>query len=188
MKERNDEQILLLLKESPGDGISVALDAYGGPVKTICRNILYDCSPEDIEEAVADSFVGLWKSIDKFKNDGDYSLKSYLYGIARHTALNRRRALQKENSVLPVEDTVIDAGVDLESDFVQKLNDNIVHDSVNSMDEPTRSVFILRYFYYEKVNDIARRLGITPKTVENHLYRGKGKLKWELQERGVQYE
>ncbi len=188
MKERNDEHILLLLKKSPGDGISMALDAYGGPVKTICRNILFDCSPEDIEETVADSFVGLWKSIDKFNNDGDYSLKSYLYGIARHTALDKRRALKKENAVLSVEDAVIDPGVDLESDFVKKLDNSIVHDSVNSMDEPTRSVFILRYFYFEKVNDIARKLGITPKTVENHLYRGKDKLKWKLQERGAQYE
>jgi RNA polymerase sigma-70 factor (ECF subfamily) len=66
MKERNDERILLLLKESPGDGISTALDAYGGPVKTICRNILFDCSAEDVEEAIADSFVELWRSIDRY--------------------------------------------------------------------------------------------------------------------------
>ena len=166
----------------------MALDAYGGPVKTICKNILFDCSTEDIEEAVADSFVGLWKSIDKFQANGDYSLKSYLYGIARHTALDKRRSLQKSFSTLPMEEVVIEAAVDMESDFAKKLNDNIVHNSVNSMEEPMRSVFILRYFYYEKVNDIARRLGLTQKMVENHLYRGKDKLRWELLERGIQYE
>ena len=184
MKEIKEERILRALKDSPEEGISMALDAYGGPVKTICRNILFDCSQEDIEEAVADSFVGLWKSIDKFNNSGDYSLKSYLYGIARHTALDKRRALQKGAETLPMEDDVIDAAIDLESEYARKLNDNIVHNSVNSMEEPTRSVFILRYFYFEKVNDIAKRLGLSPKTVENHLYRGKSKLRWELLERG----
>ena len=163
MKEIKEERILRALKDSPEEGISMALDAYGGPVKTICRNILFDCSQEDIEEAVADSFVGLWKSIDKFNNSGDYSLKSYLYGIARHTALDKRRALQKGAETLPMEDDVIDAAIDLESEYARKLNDNIVHNSVNSMEEPTRSVFILRYFYFEKVNDIAKRLGLSPK-------------------------
>lgn len=188
MKDIIEERILLALKKSPGEGISMALDAYGGPVKTICKNVLFDCSREDIEEAVADSFVGLWKSIDRFRSDGEYSLKSYLYGIARNTALNRRRNLKKDNATLPVEDLIIEADIDLESDVVRGLNENIVHDSVNSMDEPTRSVFILRYFYFEKVNDIASKLGLTPKVVENHLYRGKDKLRWELLERGVQYE
>jgi RNA polymerase sigma-70 factor (ECF subfamily) len=188
MKERNDDRILLLLKESPGEGISLALDAYGGPVKTICRNILSDCRPADMEEAVADSFVELWRSIDRFKAGGDHSLKSYLYGIARHTALDKRRALKKEDLVLPVEDVTIEADIDLESDFARKQSDNIVRDSVNSMEEPTRSVFILRYFYFEKVNDIAKRLGLDRKAVENHIYRGKSKLKGELLERGIQYE
>lgn len=188
MKEINEDRILLTLRNSPGEGISMALDAFGGPVKTICKNILFDCSQEDIEEAVADSFVGLWKSIDKFKSNGDYSFKSYLYGIARHTALDKRRAMKKEGGTLPVEEVVIEAGIDLESDFARKLNDNIVHNSVDSMEEPTRSVFILRYFYYEKVNDIASRLGLSHKVVENHLHRGKSKLRCELLERGIQYE
>lgn len=188
MNEKNDERILLLLKESPGDGISMALDAYGGPVRTICRNILYDCSPEDIEEAAADSFVELWRSVDRFKTGGDYSLKSYLFGITRHTALDKRRTLKKGDSMLSVDDVFIEADIDLESDFDRKQSDTIVHDSVNSMQEPARSVFILRYFYFEKVSDIAERLGLDRKAVENHLYRGKSKLKWELLERGIQYE
>ncbi len=188
MKELNEEHILLMLKQSPEEGISTALDVFGGPVKTICRNILFDCSTEDIEEAVADSFVGLWKSIDKFHTNGDYSLKSYLYGIARHIALDKRRALKKSISTLPMEEVTIEASVDIETDYAKKLNDNIVHHSLNSMEEPMRSVFILRYFYFEKVNDIARRLGLSKKVVENHLYRGKNKLKWELLERGIQYE
>ncbi|SNS52816.1 RNA polymerase sigma-70 factor, ECF subfamily [Anaerovirgula multivorans] len=188
MQDINEERVLLMLKKSPSEGIDMAIDKYGGPVKTICKNILFDCSGEDIEEAVADSFVGLWKSIDKFKSNGNYSLKSYLYGIARHTALDKRRVMKKETFVLSVEEVVIEATVDLECDYVKKLNENIVHDSVNSMEEPMRSVFILRYFYYEKVNDIAKRLGLTPKVVENHLYRGKSKLKRELLGRGVQYE
>ncbi len=188
MKQINEKQILKALKDTPGEGIAMALDTFGGPVKTICRNILFDCSQEDVEEAVADSFVELWKSIGRFRDDGEYSLKSYLYGIARHTALDKRRKLKKEAGTLPVEELIIEADIDLESDYARKLNESILHHSLSSMEEPIRSIFILRYFYFAKVADIAGRLGLTRKAVENHLYRGKSRLKLELTERGIRYE
>ncbi|MDF3001950.1 MAG: hypothetical protein K0Q48_2069 [Bacillota bacterium] len=188
MKEISEDIILRHLKEVPEEGVRMALDAYGGPVRTICKNILFDCTSEDVEEAVADSFVELWKSADRFDKSAGYSLKSYLYGIARHKALDKRRAMNKSGEHLPIEEVVLQAAVDIEGDYARKLNDNILHDTVGHMEEPTRSVFILRYFYFAKVKEIAVRLGLTPKTVENHLYRGKDRLRLELTERGIRYE
>ena len=185
MKENRDHEILHLLRTQPEEGIKQAMEAYGGPVMTICRNILFDCSREDREEAVADSFVGLWRSAESFREEAEYSLKSYLYGIARHTALDKRRRLKKQAAVLPIEEALIESSADLESEYAQKLNAHILHDSVNEMEEPDRSIFILRYFYFEKVKDIAARLGLAPKAVENRLYYGKSKLRQALAERGI---
>lgn len=188
MKDISEERMLRLLKAAPEEGIRVALNAYGGPVRTICRNILFDCAAEDTEEAVADSFVELWRSVERFDEKAGYSLKSYLYGIARHKALDKRRAMNKRREHISLEETAIEAAVDLEGDYAQKLNDSIVHHTVEGLDEPMRSVFILRYFYFAKIKDIALRLGLTQKAVENHLYRGKDRLRLELVERGIQYE
>lgn len=188
MKDISEEKILRLLKAAPEEGIRMALNAYGGPVRTICRNILFDCTAEDAEEAAADSFVELWRSIERFDEKAGYSLKSYLYGITRHKALDKRRTMNKSREHIPLEEVVIEAAVDLAGDYAQKLNDSIVHHTVECLDEPMRSVFILRYFYFVKIKDIALRLGLTPKAVENHLYRGKDRLRLELTERGVQYE
>ncbi len=185
MKEIREKEILQLLRNYPEEGMKQAINLFGGPVMTICKNILFDCSAEDREEAVADSFLGLWRSIENFREDQEYSLKSYLYGIARHTALDKRRSLKKQESVIPIEETLIEAPVDVESEFARKLNAHIVHDSVNGMDEPDRSIFILRYFYFEKVRDIATRLGLAPKAVENRLHYGKNKLRQALMERGI---
>ncbi len=185
MKENSETEILLLLRADPEEGIKQAIEAYGGPVMTICKNILFDCSAEDKEEAVADSFVGLWRSVRHFREDQEYSLRSYLYGIARHTALDKRRSLKKQAPVLPIDEVLIEASVDLESDYARKISEDILHDSVNGMDEPDRSIFILRYFYFEKVKDIAVRLGLAPKAVENRLYYGKNKLREALVERGI---
>lgn len=185
MQDNKEKEILQLLRSSPEEGLKLALEAYGGPVMTICRNILFDCCQEDIEEAAADSLVGLWRSIGGFREDQEYSLKSYLYGIARHTALDKRRSLKKQAPLLPIEEVQIESPVDVESYFSRKLSAHILHESVNEMGEPDRSIFILRYFYFEKVKDIAVHLGLAPKAVENRLYYGKNKLRQSLFERGV---
>ena len=55
------------------------------------------------------------------------------------------------------------------------------------MDEPDRSVFVLRYFYFFSVKDIALELDIDSKKVENILYRKKALLRKLLVERGITY-
>ena len=88
-----DADLLKILHENTSYGIEVAIDTYGKAVKTICQTILTGFSEEDVEEAVSDTFVGLWKAIDRIKLERETGLKEYLYGIARRTALNKRRKL-----------------------------------------------------------------------------------------------
>ena len=86
----SDPEILKLIRDNPSEGLSVVLDTYGGSIKTICVNILGRNSTQDIEECISDILTQLWQSaprIDLTKG----SLRSYLYGIARHKAVDRRR-------------------------------------------------------------------------------------------------
>lgn len=188
MNNFEDKKILFLLKKSPEEGLSLALNTYGGAVKTICKNILTECKTEDIEEAISDTFFKLWKNIGKFKKEKNSSLKSYIYAIARNTALDKRRILKCEDLVLPIEDDDLGIDINMEDEIAKKLNMKIIHSTLNNMDEPDKSIFLLRYFYFEKVKDIALKLDLPPKKVENSLYRNKEKLKKILLERGIIYE
>ncbi|MGL5347263.1 MAG: RNA polymerase sigma factor [Peptostreptococcaceae bacterium] len=188
MDKFKDKKIISLLQKNPEEGLSLSLDIYGGSVKTICKNILSDCKNEDIEEVISDTFLKLWKNVDKFKSDKNTSLKSYIYAIARNTALDKRRQLKGSSSVLPIDENSLGVGVSMEDDYTKKLNNKIIKETIDDMEEPDKSIFILRYFYYEKVKDIANRLNLTPKKVENSLFRGKDKLKKSLIEGGIIYE
>lgn len=181
-----EKEIIELMKKDPEAGIHEAMNHYGGSVETICRNFLYDCQEMDIEEAVADSFIKLWKAMDKIEINNNNSLKSYLYAIARNTARDKRRTLKKV-SIFALDEVELhlQASLNLEEDFVRKSNESILHECLNETEEPDRSVFILRYFYGEKIKDIAKRLELTPKKVENVLCRGKEKLENALNERGI---
>ena len=70
----NDRQLALLLKNDPARGLEAALDRYGGAVKVICAAILGAENRQEVEEAISDSFVALWKGLDKVITD-------YLKGI-----------------------------------------------------------------------------------------------------------
>ena len=120
MNTFKDKKLLFLLKKSPEKGLSLALDIYAPPVKTICKNILYDCSSEDIEEAISDKFFKLWKNVDKFKKDKGTTLKSYIYAIARNTALDKRRQLKNNSLILSIEEDCLGISVNMEDDYSKK--------------------------------------------------------------------
>jgi len=113
------------------------------------------------------------------------SVKSYLYGIARKTALMiRRRSPLRE--IIPLEDAITGSALSAEDEFFTEEEERILHFAVAEMQEPARSVFILKYFYYEKNAVIARRLNLSCKKVENILFREKKKLCRILKERGIE--
>lgn len=184
-----DKELVLLLKQNPGQGIHKLMTIYGGAISTICRNFLYDCSESDIEEAIADTFIHFWKYREKFELKDNYSLKSYLYAIARNTARDLRRKMQKED-IFSIEELSLELPSEfhLENEMERKQCEAILHTCLEEMKEPDKSVFLYRYFYGYKVKDISQLLSLTPKQVENILFRGKDVLRKDLLKRGIFHE
>mgnify|MGYP000846617003 CR=1 FL=1 len=89
-----EQELLDCLSEDVSLGIELAIRQYGKAVKTICQSILSGYSGEDIEEAISDTFVGLWRSREKIKLTDGQGLREYLYGIEADTtrSLEFRRA------------------------------------------------------------------------------------------------
>jgi RNA polymerase sigma factor, sigma-70 family len=182
--EIKDKELIKLIKKDPSLGLSKAIDCYGGAIKVICLSILNGYSREDVEEAVSDTFVALWKGIENFHQENNVSLKSYLYGIARRTALNKRRQLQK-TSTNEEYDTEQASDFDTEEEAMQELNGMLLRALIEEMKSPDREIFVKRYFGEKMVKEIADELRVSAKFVENRLARGKEKLRKQLIENGV---
>lgn len=181
-----DRQLVELLREKPEEGLRIIMKLYGGAIHTICANILYGASAEDVEEAVSDVLVSIWKSRDCFRETEGNSFKSYCYGIARNTALTKRRQLFAKQEPIPLEEDLLEASENVSEELERREEEQMLHQVVEELEEPERSVFILRYFYFFRVKEIAGRLRIPEKKVENCLYRGKQKLKNALLKRGME--
>lgn len=181
----NDNQLLLLLKNAPSEGLESAIDLYGGQVRWIASKIIGSGRDQDVEECVSDAFVRLWQSIDRYEPDSGTPLKSYLFGIARHTALDYRRRNEKAGELIPIEENELEVNLDFTDEIACKTNEKLLQESIDSLGEPDRQIFILRYFLGERIAAIAEHLALQPKTVENKLYRGKKALRTALIERGI---
>ena len=178
--EISGEELAAFLQNEPERTFAALVEKYGGVVKTICANTLSGFCREDIEEAVADSFIGLWRSRDRLA--GAQSVKGYIIGIARNSAIDKLKAAKK--FVPPV---VIDAGIDADmtDEVARRENVETVRKTIDNMPPFEREVFVRRYYLYERVKSIAEHMGCGEKKVENILYRYKEKLKAELIKGGV---
>lgn len=181
-----DQELLILLKKDTESGLRELIRAYGAAFRTIARNILRDLSEEDIEEVISDILVGIWKSKDYFDESREVSFKSYCYGIARKTALKKRRECTKYGELIPLNEDLLDDGSDFHSKLEKQEEERVLVEVLMNEGEPLRSIFVFRYFYFFKVKEIAAVLKIPAKQVENCLYRGKERLKKELMKRGIE--
>lgn len=181
-----EQELIRLLKRDPERGIEKAMDLYGRAVNTICRSILGEDSPELTDEAVSEAFFKLWRNRNRLKTGEGASLKSYLYSMARSTAIDLLRKKRKECVTMEEEAwLLLEAGITVESEVQERSVRTILHQVIALLKEPENKVFLYKYFLGMKNREIAQRLGLEEKSVENILYRGKGKLRKALEERGI---
>lgn len=182
----NDEQLIRLIQSNPNEGIRKAMQLYGKAVNTICQSVLQGCEAGLIDEAVSDTFLKLWQKSYLFSKKEGHSLKSWIYSIARNTAIDIRRkngyalsSLDDENESEPI------SAVLVETEVQKREVRQILHEVIEKLGEPDGRVFFLKYFLFMKNKDIAAKMQISEKKTENILYRGKSKLKEMLIERGI---
>lgn len=129
-------------------------------------------------------FLELWKSIDKF--DGRKgNLKNYIISIARHVGINVYNRKIIKHELIPLEEDDLEFELDLTNEVSKTINKNIIKETLESLPQPDRDIFIRRYYLFESVKEIAASLELPPKTVENKLYRGKDNIRTALINKGI---
>ena len=123
---------------------------------------------EDAKEIVQETFLRLWNSKDQLKND--QSLKSYLFKISYNISIDLiRLRLKNEKYVeyLKIHFSEDAADADNLADY-NELNDTI-QKIISEFPEQRQKVFRMSREKGLSHAEIADQLGITTKTVENHI-------------------
>ena len=180
----DEPKALKELKRKNENALMWFIDRYSAYVSTIIYNIIgSSLSGTDIEEISSDVFFTLWRNADKIVPG---KVKAYLGGIARNKAKER---IRKAGMELPLEDDLLlISSENPEHDFQEREQARFIQETVLSMQNPEREIFIRHYYYCQPVSAIAEEMNINLSTVKTKLRRGREKLKELLMKGGYTVE
>jgi RNA polymerase sigma-70 factor (ECF subfamily) len=135
---------------------------------------------DDAEDAVQDTFVAAYRSINAFRGDG--SASAWLARIATRECWRRAASSRRLNAATTFESAAADA-----HDPSDPLGETLaaeqreqVRRAVLSLPEPYREVIALRFFSELSLIDIAIVTGRPEGTVKSQLHRGLDRLRQGL--------
>lgn len=135
---------------------------YFTSLMMFARKILVE--EDDAREVVHNVFIALWEKREEI--DLTTSLKSYLFTSVHNRSLNVLRDRKKfADEELPEVAGDWDVSTQIES---MELEEKIM-EAIHTLPEKCRRVFELNRFEGLKYSEIAQQLGISVKTVENHM-------------------
>lgn len=97
---------------------------------------------EEIEELVQDTFVRAFGSLQAFR--GESSFRTWLFTIERRLMLDRRRAEQRQKSLVPIEAPDAQTTYDALDGMVAQETATRVRRAVNGLSPMQRDVFAMR--------------------------------------------
>jgi RNA polymerase sigma-70 factor (ECF subfamily) len=166
------------MTRNPDKGLNCLMDQYIGLVYAIVRGRLSGSGThEDIEECVSDVFLDLYEDIALFDLSKG-SIKAYLSVIARRKAIDLYRRLVRQPDKISTDETdTADTAADVEAAFTAMQTKQSLLDSVRSLGEPEREIFIRRYYLGQSTKEIAKATRMKENTVDKRISRGLQKLK-----------
>ena len=182
----NDHEIIALFFERSEQAITELIGKYGAAIKKVASNILKDA--QDVEEVVSDTYLTVWNRIPTEK---PAYLGAYSCRIARNLSLKRfyTNTAQKRNSYYDValdelEETIPALGT-VESTYDARELTKYLNLFLKNLAGEDRYLFMRRYWYGDRISDIAKNLGITAHKASVRLFRLRQKLQNYLMKEGM---
>lgn len=169
-----NEEENLIKKAQKGDA-----DAYGELYKKYFQKIYRYCkfntdNNEVAKDICQESFVKAWKKLKDFKTEGNWSLQSFLFTIARNLIIDRVRK-KKEYALEQFEE--LPSEYDLYEEVDKGQDVQRVREVLSKLEDMDRQIIILRYFEEMSSQEVAAILGIKDGALRVRTFRVMQKMK-----------
>ena len=134
---------------------------------------------DDAEETVQSIFLKLWEHREGIEIN--VSLKSYLYRAVHNTCLNRLKHLKIQDTYRQYVGDYFADTFDSATDIMDKNElENRILEALEKLPEQCRLIFKMSRFEELKYQEIADKLGLSIKTVENQIGKALRIMRTEL--------
>lgn len=134
---------------------------------------------DEAEEVVQNVFYTMWSKRESLEITT--SLKAYLYRAVHNDCLNKLKHL-KVRAHYAADYKHTQQEVDHSSSLVEKELSQQIQQAIDELPEQCGQVFRLSRFEHLKYQEIAERMGLSVKTVENHMGRALRLLRERLKD------
>ncbi|CBZ01864.1 sigma-70 family RNA polymerase sigma factor [Clostridium botulinum] len=176
----DEDNFITQLKYKNSKALDFIVEEYSNIVfKIICTVLNSNFHSQYVEECANDVFWSVWSNIDSFdENKGNF--KHWIAAISKYKAIDYKRKLFKQNNIESIDDHILCGDTSIEKDFILNENKEEIFEVMNYMKKEDREIFIRRYFLDEKVENIAKILGVNRNLIDKRLSRGRKFLREKL--------
>ena len=182
----DDKEIINLYNLRDENAISETDKKYGKYLFTIAYNIIHDRL--DSEECLNDTYIGTWNSIPPAR---PRAFQTFLAKIIRNVSINkftRRTADKRIPSELIVSldelDDCLPASPTVEEEIEATDLGKLLSTYLEGLTDRDRLIFVCRYYYADKVSEIASLTGMNERTVFRALETIRNGLREKLEKEG----
>jgi len=126
-------------------------------------------SPETADEIVQEAYLRTYENAERVRTP-----RAFLFSAARNLASDARRQDRTRNTQCVGDldlSHVVSSQESLEGGLISSEKVRLLKEAVEQLSPRCRAAFTLRVFHGHSYKEIAGRLGLSPKTVENHIAR-----------------
>lgn len=155
------------------------ISKYTKTIYCLVYNILHQSlKKEDIEECVSDVFLDAWLKINEFDQEKG-NFRTWLLILAKYKALTYKRK-RKTANIISIEKFEIQDSYDLEKQFFLRRDQEKVIKIIDSFNKIDKEIFLRRYFFGERISDLANAFNLSRSAIDNRLLRGRKVIKEAL--------
>ncbi len=162
----NQTQSLLNQLQAGDEGVIQLLfkEHYSYLCKSVYRYVKDGSTTEDIVQNV---FMKLWTKRESI--NVKTSFKPYLRRMAINEAISYLRGLKRYSEPDLIPEAMTDANDNVERQYLQSELSEQVRNAIDSLPPKCRTVFLLSRYEELTYKEIAEKMEISPKTVENQM-------------------
>lgn len=182
----DDREIVALYLSRDETAIQQTAEKYGERLQGLSFGIVGDT--QAAEECENDTYLAAWNSIPPHEPGG--YLYAFMARIIRHISLDlcRKRDRLKRSAAVCELSAELEQCIPAPDDWQCRLDDMALGEAINgfltTLSPEKRLVFLRRYWYFDSITEIAKRLALSESKVKTTLYRCRAQMKNYLEKEG----
>ncbi len=175
MTINDDQKLIDAINKGDTKAYTQLVNRYKDLVYTLAIRMVRN--REEAEEVAQDTFIKVFKSLDKFKGDSKFS--TWIYKVTYNTCLDRIKKNKKHLNDVPIDEftfnklETIDNALD---NLIKEEKNRLIKNCINKLPEDSSALLTLFYFEDLSLEEISKIINIEANTVKVKLFRARKKL------------